>query len=410
MAVIDFEHVTKTYRLGSRVSLRETLVNGLAHLVPGHERDDQHINALDDVSFQVNNGEVLGLIGPNGAGKTTALKILSRVTYPTSGSVSVDGRVSALIELGAGFHPDLTGTENIYLNASILGLRQPEIAERFDQIVEFSGLKDFLDTPIKRYSSGMYARLAFSVAAHVDPDVLLVDEVLAVGDLLFQEKCFRRMKRIRDSGKAMVFVSHNLIAVQNICTRVIWLDHGHIRADGNPEEVISQYLHGEYHQSTDPLELAQDESLSSFADHDIELRDTVVLDAQGDQFDTIAGGQSVVLRVRLEARCELTDLNVKAYLTDRRQSRLMGSDWHESVGQELTVRKGESVISCAFRSTPRRPDVYYFGLEISQDRTIILRTSDIGPVIVRPDTSAQRFEEYNLFAVDTAWEFEATGT
>ena len=201
MAVIEFNHVTKTYRLGTRGGLRETLMNALSGLVRKESDDKKFLNALDDVSFQVHEGEVLGIIGANGAGKTTALKILSRVTYPTTGSVSVNGRISALIELGAGFHPDLSGVENIYLNASILGLKQAEIDAKFDEIVAFSGLEKFLDTPVKRYSSGMYARLAFSVAAHVDPDVLLVDEVLSVGDAIFQEKCLNRMMKYFNKQK-----------------------------------------------------------------------------------------------------------------------------------------------------------------------------------------------------------------
>ncbi|MEM3432906.1 MAG: ABC transporter ATP-binding protein [Candidatus Methanomethyliaceae archaeon] len=197
--------------------------------------------ALDRVSFSVQAGEALGIIGPNGAGKTTLLKLLSRITRPSSGRIEVRGRVASLIELGAGFHPDLTGRENIYLNGAILGLSRKEIAARFESIVAFAELEPFIDIPIKRYSSGMYARLGFSTAIHVEPDILLVDEVLAVGDQAFQAKCLRYMQAVFHGRGIVIFVSHNLIAIQQLCDRVIWLDHGRIRAIGSPAEVIQDY-------------------------------------------------------------------------------------------------------------------------------------------------------------------------
>jgi lipopolysaccharide transport system ATP-binding protein len=246
MPVIEIEHLTKTYHLGaSRTSLREAV----AHLARktltfgrnGHEDDDQLFYALNDVSFKVEQGEVLGIIGHNGAGKSTILKLLSKVTYPTSGEIRTMGRMAALIELGAGFHPDLTGRENIFLNGSILGLKKQEVEAEMDSIIEFAGLQRFIDTPIKRYSSGMYVRLAFSVAAHVKADLLLVDEVLSVGDLAFQQKSMAKMNELRARGATIVFVSHNLSAVQTFCDRVILLSGGQIVADGEPAKVIETY-------------------------------------------------------------------------------------------------------------------------------------------------------------------------
>ncbi len=198
--------------------------------------------ALQDVSFELNRGEAFGIIGANGAGKSTILKLITGIMKPTSGLIEVNGRLSALIEVGAGFHPDLTGRENIYLNGTILGMRRAEIVHKFDAIVEFSGLADFIDTPVKRYSTGMYARLGFSVAAHVDPDILIVDEVLSVGDVVFQNRCLERMNDILRSGATVIFVSHNLRAIAELCPRSILLEHGKIAAAGPSQEILNTYL------------------------------------------------------------------------------------------------------------------------------------------------------------------------
>lgn len=197
---------------------------------------------LRDVSFEVAPGETLGLIGPNGAGKSTVLKIIARIIEPTSGRVKVNGRVNALLELGAGFHPELTGRENIYLNGSILGLSRATIRQKLDKIVAFSELERFIDVPVKHYSSGMYVRLGFSVAVHTDPDILLVDEVLAVGDQMFQQKCLDRINEIKQEGVTIVLVSHALDSVRSLCERAIWLQDGRVEADGSAEKVVDQYL------------------------------------------------------------------------------------------------------------------------------------------------------------------------
>ncbi|MEO8575711.1 MAG: ABC transporter ATP-binding protein [Gemmatimonadales bacterium] len=200
------------------------------------------VHALRGVSMEVGRGEVLGIIGRNGAGKSTLLRILTRITPPTAGWAEIHGRVGALIGVGTGFHPDLSGRENVYMNGAILGMKRTEIERRFDEIVSFAEVERFLDTPVKRYSSGMYMRLAFAVAAHMEPDILLVDEVLAVGDAAFQRKCLGKMEGIARESRAILFVSHNMSAVQTLCHRVIWLDDGRIVASGNPREVIGEYL------------------------------------------------------------------------------------------------------------------------------------------------------------------------
>lgn len=243
---IRVQNVTKTYRIGASQSermLRDVLVGGVRRLLGrGAGTAPETVDALRDVSLEVAPDEVVGVIGRNGSGKTTLLKLLSRITWPTSGRIDVRGRVASLVEVGTGFHPELSGRENVYLNGSILGLKRREIDARFDEIVAYSGVESFLDTPIKRYSTGMRLRLGFAVAAHLFPDVLLVDEVLAVGDAEFQSKCLRTMKSVGQSGHTVLFVSHDLEAVESICPRTVWLDRGRVVADGPSREVIARYL------------------------------------------------------------------------------------------------------------------------------------------------------------------------
>lgn len=206
------------------------------------KKEKEHIWALEDISFNVEKGKVLGIIGENGAGKSTLLKILSKITSPTSGNAIINGKVSSLLEVGTGFHPELTGRENIFLNGALLGMNRQEIKLKFDDIAEFSGIEKFIDTPIKKYSSGMYTRLAFSIAAHLESDILLIDEVLAVGDFKFQQKCLSKMDDISNQGKTIVYVSHNLNSVKNLCHQVILLEKGKIKTKGHPNEVIEEYL------------------------------------------------------------------------------------------------------------------------------------------------------------------------
>jgi ABC-type polysaccharide/polyol phosphate transport system ATPase subunit len=241
MAVIEFNSVSKRYRLGQRGSLRDAMPAAVRRLVRRNAADDRDFWALKDVSFEVQQGEALGIIGPNGAGKSTILKMLAGITSPTTGEVRVKGRVSALIEVGAGFHPDLTGRENVYLNGSILGLSKHETDRKFDDIVSFAGLERFIDTPVKRYSSGMYVRLGFSVAAHVEPDVLLVDEVLSVGDLRFQSRCLRRMEALQRGDTTLILVSHNLAQIHAVSERAILLHTGRVHACGDPRDVCQTY-------------------------------------------------------------------------------------------------------------------------------------------------------------------------
>ena len=257
---VKVEHISKRYRFGTLEEKPDSLLGTLTNLATKPIRNFRNIQklssfdddddsgtvlwAVDDGSFEVKTGEVIGLIGKNGAGKSTLLKILAKITEPTNGKAYINGKVASLLEVGTGFHPELTGRANVNLNGAILGMKNAEIAEKFDEIVKFSGLDSYIDTPVKRYSTGMVVRLAFAVAAHLTPDIMLVDEVLAVGDAEFQQKCLGKMDEFSSSGRTVFFVSHNMASVNRLCSRVILLDKGKIVADGLPGEVTSAYFGG----------------------------------------------------------------------------------------------------------------------------------------------------------------------
>lgn len=244
---IKIDGISKRFRLGRReryLALRDVLTNTLTaplRLFQRNKPEHEHIWALKDVNLEVRQGEILGIVGRNGAGKSTLLKVLTRITKPTHGRARIWGRVGSLLEVGTGFHPELTGRENIFMSGSILGMRKSEIQSKFSQIVEFAGVEKFLDTPAKHYSSGMYTRLGFAVAAHLEPEVLLVDEVLAVGDIEFQKKCLGKMKEVSRGGRTVVLVSHQMNQIRRLCDKVIWMDDGQIRKEGNTAEVVGAY-------------------------------------------------------------------------------------------------------------------------------------------------------------------------
>ncbi len=248
--VIKVENISKLYYLGAAAhnSLRDALMSFVKNPMRDKKRE---LWALRDVSFEVKDGETLGIIGHNGAGKSTLLKILSRITKPTTGEVEIRGRVGSLLEVGTGFHNELSGRENVYLNGAILGMKRAEIEKKFDEIVAFSEVENFLDTPVKHYSSGMYLRLAFSVAAHLDPEVLIVDEVLAVGDNAFQKKCLSKMRDVSQSGRTVLFVSHDMSSITRICSRAIALAQGKIVSEGSSAEVVREYLSSSWGMRTE---------------------------------------------------------------------------------------------------------------------------------------------------------------
>lgn len=327
--VIKVEDVSKQYRLGQigTGSLAHD-VNRWWHSIRGKEdpylkvteRNDrtrktlsEYVWSLRNISFDVVEGEVLGIIGKNGAGKSTLLKILSQVTAPTTGSVKVKGRIASLLEVGTGFHPELTGRENIFLNGAILGMRKFEVQRKFDEIVDFSGVEKYIDTPVKRYSSGMYVRLAFGVAAHLDPEILIVDEVLAVGDIEFQKKCLGKMEAAAGSGRTVLFVSHSMAAVQQLCTRAIVMNEGQIAYDGEVREAIKFY-------STQPL----DTSLTSFyrkgaiQNNPIELLEAEVLDVNYEPKNQFNADEEILLRLKCAKNQQLP--GIQGYLVIRTEA------------------------------------------------------------------------------------------
>src|SRR6266851_887207 len=266
MIDLKFDRVSKKYKIRANGNASKRWYRR------GFAEPSGEMWALRDVSFEVKEGEALGIVGHNGAGKTTILRILSSITSPTQGEITVRGRLAALVEVSSGFHPELTGRENVYLHGAMLGMRRSEIRRKLDSIIDFSGVSQYIDVPVKRYSSGMYVRLGFSIAAHLDPDVLLLDEVLAVGDAAFQAKCLERIAELRKAGRSIVFVSHDLAAVHHLCDRAILLARGQILSDGTPRAVIDQYQRmafagqGTSLDQLDPQKLAECTSIS-FSSH-----------------------------------------------------------------------------------------------------------------------------------------------
>jgi len=348
---VNVEHLSKRYLLGQAerpTMLREAIVN-LWSRAGMKRRERGEIWALNDVTFRIDRGEVLGLVGRNGAGKSTLLKVLSRITFPTTGRIAVQGRVASLLEVGTGFHEELTGRENIYFSGSILGMPKSRIDAKLDAIIDFAGVSRFIDTPIKRYSSGMRLRLGFAVAAHLDADVLLVDEVLAVGDGEFQKKCLQAMDDLHDSERTVIFVSHNLAAVEHLCSRAIWIDEGHLRTDGKPTEVIAAYM-------------------ATFGE---------------------AGGQSVDLRGNKSRRGSgLIRYTKIEFLTLDRLS-------------DPVIRSGDSVVARLHLEAKQRVESPIFGLEIhTQLGTLVAQihtyNSGVDVPVIEPGAGAMDVEIYDL--------------
>lgn len=342
---VKAEQLSKRYRLGVRDSSPDTLGAALAQALKAPVRnlgrlrglsrfDDSSDSAADviwainDVSFEIKVGERVGIIGRNGAGKSTLLKILSRITEPTKGRVTTRGRVSSLLEVGTGFHPELTGRENMYLNGTVLGMSKREIDGKFDEIVDFSGVEKFLETPVKRYSSGMAVRLAFSVAAHLEPEILLVDEVLAVGDAEFQRKCLGKMESATSDGRTVLFVSHNLSAVKRLCPRAILLDHGQVMMDGEAMEVTSRYLKGDQAAGTSAVTTW---SLDEAPGREVKLTSVGVSRSDGEPAMNVGIEDEIALRIGY--RVSRPDLRF----------RVMARLYHEGAFAFPTIEPNEQV-------------------------------------------------------------------
>lgn len=366
---VRIENLGKLYKIGARQesyrTLRETLTGFFTYPFRrrrqaahgSHRSKGEDFWALKDLSLEVKKGEVVGIIGRNGAGKTTLLKILSRITEPTVGQAEIYGRVGSLLEVGTGFHPELTGRENIYLNGAILGMRKAEIDRKFDAIVAFAEVDKFLDTPVKRYSSGMYIRLAFGVAANLEPDILLVDEVLAVGDAAFQKKCLGKMDEVAKGGRTVLFVSHNMEAVLNLCGNCFVLNDGALVFQGPTEEALKFYLNSSSNAQSALEAHILYKSPTERPKRVAQISRIEVLDESGNPKPVIYTWDSLILRVHYSSTREVANGSVILDIRDFKQQRLIVLD----SGFKVPLRKGRHYVDCFIPSLPLSAGDYYLG-------------------------------------------------
>jgi lipopolysaccharide transport system ATP-binding protein len=385
--IIRVRGLSKRYRVGQRAgygSLRESiaskfrvprLLNAQNHKSGGDAK--LHIWALHDVSFDVAPGEILGLIGSNGAGKSTLLKILSRITAPTSGQVKLYGRVGSLLEVGTGFHPELSGRDNIFLNGAILGMQRAEIVSRFDEIVDFSGIEKFIDTPVKRYSSGMYVRLAFAVAAHLQPEIMLIDEVLAVGDAEFQKRCLGKMGDVARAGRTVVFISHNMAAIESLCDRCLLLQGGEIKASGSSDGVISDYMASMMRRESGMASLTGHPGRTSGSDHSM-----ISITLASDGAEPVSGvrmGATLSIKVAFSSTRPISPV-LGVVIKNSHGVRVFGVNNRFIGGYRFEKRVGSGVITCTVNSLPLMSGAYSFDLyfgDASHDIDVVYDATSI---------------------------------
>ena len=385
--VIQFQNVWKKFRRGERHdSLRDLLPAIVKRAFSRETTVDvkpREFWALRDVCFDLQRGESIAIIGPNGSGKSTTLKLLSRILRPDRGTIRVNGRIGALIELGAGFHPDLTGRENIFLNGAILGMKRAEIARKFDSIVEFSELQDFMDMPVKRYSSGMYARLGFSVAAHMEPDVLLVDEVLSVGDYHFQEKCFTRMREFARNGTTLVFVSHNLAAVSTLCKTALLLKQGEPVYHGDVCTAVAKYY--SFYEENNNLS------------KDIEVTEATLEGVDARPRDVFEPGETAVFKVTFRALTDISQAHACMYIQGRDGQALFDTATSRHTDARVTLRKGASATAIFRVRLNLRADVFRVGFSISSefDEYFLYCNMSVKQLVMTGDRKANGFVHLN---------------
>ncbi|MEP4093198.1 polysaccharide ABC transporter ATP-binding protein [Reichenbachiella sp.] len=346
-SVVHINHLSKVYGLGK--SRHTSLAEVMRSYMQGTKKKNKEFYALNDVSLKIEKGEALGIIGKNGAGKSTLLKVLSRITYPTSGEVSIRGRVSSLLEVGTGFHPELTGRENIFLNGTILGMRRQEIKSKLDEIIAFSDVEKFIDTPVKHYSSGMYVRLAFSVAAHLEPEILIIDEVLAVGDIEFQKKCLGKMNEVAGLGRTVIFVSHNMNAVKNLCSSAVFMKQGTMSEKCTVEEAVKYYTEGNLNNGSSNFPILHEE----FVINDFRVH-------QKGAFPTeFNGDMPVEYEIEIEILRDLNNFRIGIMLKDQFGELIMRSlltDWQE---KNHSLKKGKYVLRSSLPSNLLTSGSYY---------------------------------------------------
>jgi homopolymeric O-antigen transport system ATP-binding protein len=350
---VVFENVSKHFRGGRTYrALRDDVVGAVARVVGLKREPEQVVRALDDVSFEIPEGQSFALLGPNGAGKTTALKLASRISYPTQGRIRVRGRVGALIEVGTGMHPELTGRENVDLYGRILGLSRHDVRRRFDEIVEFADIGGALEQPVKQFSSGMQLRLGFALAAHLEPDVLLVDEAIAVGDAGFQYRCVERMRELVQEGRTLVFVSHNMSAIESLCERGVLLDHGRIMADGPARDVVRDYL-----RQVEATLVAEDAARPISGGGDLTIVGVTLHDGAGGEVEEVSAGRPMTVRLHFRASVPIEEPIFEVGLNDGRigpfalASMLIDGKAPRSIS-------GEGYVDCTFDDLPLLPRVY----------------------------------------------------
>lgn len=357
---VRFENVSKQFLLGSRRAyVNYLLPDFMRKRLDARHHESEILWALKNVSFDVPQGEVLGFVGPNGAGKTTSLSLLAGIITPTDGRITARGRIGALIKLGAGFHPDLTGRENVYLNGSILGLRRAEINKLYDSIVEFAELENFMDTPVKRYSSGMYVRLGFAVAVHIEPEILLVDEILSVGDVSFQSRCLNRIGEIREAGTTVIFVSHNLHHIASFCDRVAYLSHGQIKRLGEPGEVLGAFTNDMMKMRlADQAEDGNDMEVINGSGR-VVITAISFHDEVGNRVDQITNGEPVTVRVNYRANEPVTNPLLDIVIRDSSRGNMFQAT-NRDFGVELGTVSGEGHFDIHFKSLPSNNQLLNF--------------------------------------------------
>lgn len=366
MAIIEVSRLTKEYRLGALQGLKQTLLHTAARLTGKKMPERPLFKALDDVSFSIGQGEVVGIIGHNGAGKSTLLKMLARISTPTRGTVKVNGRIAPLIEVGAGFVPDFTGRENVYLNGAILGMPRQEIDKKFDEIVAFAEIEEFIDTPVKRYSSGMQVKLAFAVATSIEAEILIVDEVLAVGDLAFQRKCFDRMEDlIKRHGKTVLLVSHNIRQIQRLCNRVIMLNKGQIYQDGHPEAVCASFYAQSDEKISTATSISQAQALATSGE--LELIGLHFIDHDGKPTNRVSYSHDCVIHFKVRVLLDLEEVTFGFgfHTTDFLYLTTHNSEEQLHVGR-LTM--GDHVVECKIANLPILPGVYSLRFGVTAGR------------------------------------------
>jgi lipopolysaccharide transport system ATP-binding protein len=359
---IEAKNIGKRYYLNS--SIRARIKNAINPFGKNNNDIRKEFWALKDLNFTIREAESVGIIGSNGAGKSTLLKILSRVTKPTTGSFKTNGRVGALIEVGAGFSPDFTGRENVYLNASILGMSRKEVNAKFDEIVDFAGIEKFMDTPVKHYSSGMYVRLGFAIAAHINPDILLVDEILAVGDYMFQKKCFNKMRSFREHGKTFILVTHDLLNVENNCNRVIYINQGVIRFDGNTHEGISLYLNDVTKERNIPEHYSPLYNCRTTGD--IEFLDVKILNNSNNTVDEVISGGDFIVEIEYNANKPLQKPKFEIGIVSDGLT-IGQTNTYSDGGPEIVHGKGK--IRCTIPSIPLVFGKYFLNIYVSDGLT-----------------------------------------